>query len=129
MSHVDNTPVHPCQTQNNPQEAAMSTITVTDADFDQKVLQSELPVLVDFWAEWCGPCRMLGPVLEDMAVEQEGKAVIAKLNVDENPAIAARYGVTSIPLVVGFQNGEKVVESVGAKPKAALEKEFSALLG
>ncbi|WP_338134221.1 MULTISPECIES: thioredoxin [Micrococcus] len=129
MGHVNNTPVHPRQTQNNPQEAAMSTITVTDADFDQKVLQSELPVLVDFWAEWCGPCRMLGPVLEDMAVEHEGKAVIAKLNVDENPAIAARFGVTSIPLVVGFQSGEKVVESVGAKPKAALEKEFSALLG
>lgn len=85
----------------------MSTITVTDADFDQKVLQSELPVLVDFWAEWCGPCRMLGPVLEDMAVEHEGKAVIAKLNVDENPAIAARYGVTSIPLVVGFQNDSR----------------------
>ena len=106
----------------------MSTITVTDADFDQKVLQSELPVLVDFWAEWCGPCRMLGPVLEDMAVEHEGKAVIAKLNVDENPAIAARYGVTSIPLVVGFQSGEKVAESVGAKPKAALLKELEGLI-
>ena len=107
----------------------MSTINVTDADFDQKVLQSELPVLVDFWAEWCGPCRMLGPVLDEMAVEHEGKAVIAKLNVDENPATAARFGVTSIPLVLGFQGGEKVAESVGAKPKAALEKEFSGLLG
>ena len=107
----------------------MSTITVTDADFDQKVLQSELPVLVDFWAEWCGPCRMLGPVLEEMAAEHEGKVVIAKLNVDENPASAAKFGVTSIPLVLGFQGGEKVAESVGAKPKQQLEKEFSALLG
>ena len=106
-----------------------ATKPTTDATFDADVLKNSKPVLVDFWAEWCGPCRMLGPVLEDMAVEHEGKAVIAKLNVDENPAIAARYGVTSIPLVVGFQNGEKVAESVGAKPKAALEKEFSALLG
>lgn len=107
----------------------MSTITVTDADFQQKVLESELPVLVDFWAEWCGPCRMLGPVLEEMADDYEGKVVIAKLNVDENPASAATYGVTSIPLVLGFQGGQKVAESVGAKPKAQLEKEFSALLG
>lgn len=107
----------------------MSTITVTDADFQQKVLDSELPVLVDFWAEWCGPCRMLGPVLEEMSDDYEGKVIIAKVNVDENPASAAQYGVTSIPLVLGFQGGQKVAESVGAKPKAALEKEFSALLG
>lgn len=107
----------------------MSTINVTDADFQEKVLDSELPVLVDFWAEWCGPCRMLGPVLEEMAAEHEGKVIIAKLNVDENPASAATFGVTSIPLVLGFQNGEKVAESVGAKPKQQLEKEFSALLG
>ncbi|MDX2341981.1 thioredoxin [Micrococcus sp. M4NT] len=107
----------------------MSTITVTDADFQQKVLDSELPVLVDFWAEWCGPCRMLGPVLEEMSDDYEGKVIIAKVNVDENPAAAAQYGVTSIPLVLGFQGGQKVAESVGAKPKAALEKEFSALLG
>lgn len=107
----------------------MSTITVTDADFQEKVLQSELPVLVDFWAEWCGPCRMLGPVLEEMAAEHAGKVVIAKLNVDENPASAAQYGVTSIPLVLGFRGGEKVAESVGAKPKAQLEKEFADLIG
>lgn len=107
----------------------MSTINVTDADFQEKVLDSEVPVLVDFWAEWCGPCRMLGPVLDEMAAEHEGKVVIAKLNVDENPASAAKFGVTSIPLVLGFQNGEKVAESVGAKPKPQLEKEFSALLG
>lgn len=107
----------------------MSTIKVTDADFQAKVLDSELPVLVDFWAEWCGPCRMLGPVLDELAAEHEGEVVVAKLNVDENPASAATYGVTSIPLVLGFQGGEKVAESVGAKPKAQLEKEFAALLG
>ncbi|UBH24979.1 thioredoxin [Micrococcus porci] len=107
----------------------MSTINVTDADFQAKVLDSELPVLVDFWAEWCGPCRMLGPVLDELAAEHEGEVLVAKLNVDENPASAARYGVTSIPLVLGFQGGEKVAESVGAKPKAQLEKEFAALLG
>ncbi|MGC5049187.1 thioredoxin [Micrococcus porci] len=107
----------------------MSTINVTDADFQAKVLDSELPVLVDFWAEWCGPCRMLGPVLDELAAEHEGEVVVAKLNVDENPATAATYGVTSIPLVLGFQGGEKVAESVGAKPKAQLEKEFAALLG
>ena len=106
----------------------MSTITVTDADFQEKVLDSELPVLVDFWAEWCGPCRMLGPVLEELAAEHEGKVVVAKLNVDENPASAAKYGVTSIPLVLGFQGGEKVKESVGAKPKPQLEQEFADLL-
>lgn len=107
----------------------MSTINVTDADFQQKVLESDKPVIVDFWAEWCGPCRMLGPVLEEMAVEHEDSVVIAKLNVDENPATAAQYGVTSIPLVLGFRGGEKVKESVGAKPKQVLEQEFAELLG
>ena len=107
----------------------MSTINVTDADFQEKVLDSELPVLVDFWAEWCGPCRMLGPVLDEVAAEYEGKVVVAKVNVDDSPATAAQYGVTSIPLVVGFKDGQKVKESVGAKPKPALVEEFSELLG
>ncbi len=107
----------------------MSTINVTDADFQEKVLDSELPVLVDFWAEWCGPCRMLGPVLDEVAAEYEGKVVIAKVNVDDSPATAAQFGVTSIPLVVGFKDGQKVKESVGAKPKPALVEEFSDLLG
>ena len=102
---------------------------VSDASFDADVLKSGQPVLVDYWAAWCGPCKMIAPILEEVATEYAGRLTIAKLNVDDNPAIAARYGVTSIPLVVGFQNGEKVAESVGAKPKAALEKEFSALLG
>ncbi len=107
----------------------MSTINVTDADFQEKVLDSELPVLVDFWAEWCGPCRMLGPVLDEIAAEHEGKVVVAKVNVDDSPATAAQFGVTSIPLVVGFKDGQKVKESVGAKPKQALVEEFSELLG
>ena len=107
----------------------MSTIKVTDADFQEKVLDSELPVLVDFWAEWCGPCRMLGPVLDEIAAEHEGKVVVAKVNVDDSPATAAQFGVTSIPLVVGFKDGQKVKESVGAKPKQALVEEFSELLG
>lgn len=107
----------------------MSTINVTDADFQEKVLDSELPVLVDFWAEWCGPCRMLGPVLDEVAAEYEGKVVVAKVNVDDSPATAAQFGVTSIPLVVGFKDGQKVKESVGAKPKPALVEEFSDLLG
>jgi thioredoxin 1 len=107
----------------------MSTITVTDADFQEKVLDSELPVLVDFWAEWCGPCRKLGPVLDELAAEHEGKVVVAKVNVDESPATAAQFGVTSIPLVVAFKDGQKVKESVGAKPKPALVKEFEEILG
>jgi thioredoxin 1 len=106
----------------------MSTIDVTDQDFQEKVLNSDKPVLVDFWAEWCGPCRMLSPVLEELAAENEDKITVAKLNVDDNPQAASTYGITSIPAVMVFKGGEKVATSIGAKPKQVLEAEFAEYL-
>ena len=103
----------------------MSTINVTDADFQEKVLDSELPILVDFWAEWCGPCRQLGPVLDAIAAEYADQVDVVKVNVDDNPAIASQYGITSIPAVYLFANGEVAKTSIGAKPKSALEKDFA----
>ncbi|MDZ5077377.1 thioredoxin [Nesterenkonia sp. HG001] len=102
--------------------------SVTDASFDQDVLQADKPVIVDFWAEWCGPCRMVSPVLEELASENEDKIEVVKVNVDENPAIAAKFGITSIPAIYGFKGGEHVISSIGAKPKQALESEFSDFL-
>jgi thioredoxin 1 len=96
-----------------------ATKIVTDATFSEEVLTSDKPVLVDFWAEWCGPCKMVGPILEEIASEQDG-LVIAKVNVDENPQIAASYGITSIPTMNVYQGGEVVKSIIGAKPKAAL---------
>ena len=105
------------------------TKTVTDATFANDVLEAEGTVLVDFWAEWCGPCRMVDPVLDEIAGEYEGKITIAKVNVDENPRITRDYQVMSIPTMSVFSKGELVKSIVGAKPKAALLRDLSDYIG
>ncbi|AQW52029.1 thioredoxin [Streptomyces violaceusniger] len=108
---------------------AGATVTVTDADFEEKVLKSDKPVLVDFWAAWCGPCRQIAPSLEAIAAEHPDEIVIAKLNIDENPATAAKYGVMSIPTLNVYQGGEVAKTIVGAKPKAAIERDLADFIG
>ena len=102
--------------------------TLTDATFDENVKASDVPVLVDFWAEWCGPCKMITPVLEEIADEQAGKVRIAKLNIDDNLDVTRRFDVMSIPTLILFKDGEPAARLIGAKPKAALLEEISAYL-
>lgn len=106
----------------------MADITVTDQTFDAEVLQSDKPVLVDFWAPWCGPCRMQGPIVEDVAKEMEGQAKVAKLNVDENPMKAQQYGIMSIPTLIIFHKGQAVRQFVGVQSKETLVSELRRLL-
>ena len=102
--------------------------SVTDATFEQDVINSEKTILVDFWAEWCGPCRAVGPILDQIAAEHSEKIEIVKLNVDENPQTAAKYQITSIPAMKVYQKGEVVKTVIGAKPKPALEADLAAYL-
>ena len=103
-------------------------VEITDANFEELVLKADKPVVVDFWAAWCGPCRMIGPVIEEMAGEYDGKAIIGKVNVDENPGVSAQFGVRNIPTVLFIKNGEVADKSVGAVPKAQLTEKLDALI-
>lgn len=99
---------------------------LTDADFDEQVLKAGEPVLVDFWAPWCGPCRQIAPMIDELATENEGSAKVVKVNIDESAEIAQKYGIMSIPTLIIFKNGEISEKFVGAKPKAALQEALDA---
>ncbi len=101
------------------------TLELNDSNFDEAI-KGDKPVLVDFWAEWCGPCKMIGPVVEELAGEYEGKAIVAKVNVDENPEVAGRFGIRSIPTLLVFKGGEIVDKQVGAVPKSVLAQKLAA---
>ena len=103
-------------------------LEVTDKDFQEKVLDSDKPVLVDFWAAWCGPCRMVGPIIDELSTEYEGKAVVAKLDVDQNQEFAAKYGVRNIPTVLLFKNGELVHRQVGVAQKETYKEAIDSAL-
>lgn len=105
-----------------------NTLEFTDNNFSDEVENNGQPVLVDFWAEWCGPCRMVGPVVEEIAGEYEGKAKVGKVNVDNNPEISVKYGIRSIPALLIFKNGEVVDQIIGAVPKAQIKKQLDAQL-
>ena len=103
-------------------------IEISDANFDKLVLQSDKPVMVDFWAAWCGPCRMVGPIIEELSSDYEGKAVVGKIDVDANQEFAAKFGVRNIPTVLVFNKGELITRQVGVAPKATYSEALDALL-
>ena len=102
------------------------TMQLTDSNFKETVLDGNQVALVDFWAEWCGPCRMIGPVVEELSQEYQGKAVIGKMNVDDNPEVAMQYGIRSIPTILFFKNGQLVDKQIGVVPKSVLENKLKA---
>ena len=103
-------------------------LELTDQNFDELVLQSDKPVIVDFWAEWCGPCRMVSPIVEEIGNDYEGKAIVGKLDVDSNPSITQKFGIRNIPTVLFFKNGEIADKQVGAVPKSNLVSKLEALM-
>ena len=103
-------------------------LELTDSNFDEKVLKSSMPVLVDFWAEWCGPCRMVGPIVEELSKDFDGKVVVGKVDVDSNPNISMNYGIRNIPTLLIFKNGQVVDKQVGAVPKSVLAGKLTAQL-
>lgn len=104
-------------------------LEVNDGNFDQEVVNSQTPVLIDFWAPWCGPCRMVGPIVEELAQENTGRLKVAKVNVDENQQVAGRYGIRGIPTLVFFKDGQEVKRIVGAQGKALLQKSIDEVIG